>query len=417
MIMATTFTKLFLLALFLKSLVESLLDKRNLNHIIKHRENVPEMFVGKVSLEDHQKAADYAIAKITAAQIFHFINLIVFLLLTLGGGIELMTRLSFMFNYSSKVQGLIFFAILGLVTSLLSLPESIYQTFILEEKFGFNKTTWKTFITDMIKGTALGVVLGGPIIYGILSIMEKLQGLWWLYAFLFLTIIQLVLIFIYPTIIAPLFNKFTEIENGEVKTTIEKLLLKVGFQSKGIFVMDASKRSSHGNAYFTGFGKNKRIVFFDTLLNSLDHLEIEAVLAHELGHMKKKHIIKGMIKSFIVSFIGFYVLGVLKNNPSFFNGHGVGSVTNANILTIFSMVAGVYTFFLTPINAYFSRKYEYEADEFAANNSSAKKLISALIKMYNDNKGFLYPDPMYSKFYYSHPPAIERIKFLETFKS
>lgn len=413
--LAPFYTKIFLLALFIKSLIESYLDKRNLDHIIKNQHDVPERFKDIISLEEHQKAALYSVAKIKSAQIFHFINLIIFILLTLGGGIELLTRLSMNFGQSDKISGLYFFLFLGITTSILGLPEQIYYTFFLEEKFGFNNTTIRTFISDMIKGGLLAIVLGGPIAYVILTIMENLSQNWWLYAFLFLTFIQLLLVFIYPTLIAPLFNKFTPIPEGETKSMIENLLTRVGFKARGIFIMDASKRSGHGNAYFTGFGKNKRIVFFDTLIKTLEDAEIEAVLAHELGHMKKNHILKGMIKGILFSFIGFYILGFLKNNPAFFNGHGVTTLTNANILTIFSMVAGTYTFLLTPISAYLSRKNEYEADEFAAKNASALKLISALVKMYNDNKSFLLPDPLYSKFYFSHPPAIERVKFLEKF--
>jgi STE24 endopeptidase len=247
--------------------------------------------------------------------------------------------------------------------------------------------------------------------------MEKLGPLWWLYAFIFLSTIQILLIFIYPTFIAPIFNKFQELPEGPVKEKILALLSRCGFKSSGIFVMDASKRSGHGNAYFTGFGKNKRIVFFDTLLNSLDNEEVEAILAHELGHMKKNHILKSIIKSFIFSFVGFMILGILKNNVNFFIGHGVLTITNASILVLFSMVSGVYTFLLTPINSWLSRKNEYEADQFASENASAKKLISALVKMYKENASTLTPDPTYSKFYFSHPPASERVAFLEKFKT
>jgi STE24 endopeptidase len=410
----SNFTKLFLVALFVKSLIESLLDKRNLDHIVKNRNFLPDRFKNQITIEEHQKAADYSIQKIKVSQIFHFINLVIFLALTLGGGIELLTRVSLSFAVSDKIAGLVFFGLLGITTFVLSLPEQIYTTFFLEEKFGFNKTTPKLFLVDIIKGAVLTILLGGPIAYVILLIMENLNQSWWLYSFIFLSIVQLLLIFIFPTWIAPLFNKFTELPDGEIKTTIVNLLERVGFKNKGIFIMDASKRSSHGNAYFTGFGKNKRIVFFDTLIKSLDPEEIEAVLAHELGHMKKKHILKGIIKSFLFSFIGFWILGQLKNNPLFFNGHGISTLTNANILTLFSMVAGTYTFLLTPLSAWLSRKNEYEADEFAAQNASGKKLISALVKMYNDNKSFLLPDPLYSKFYYSHPPAQERINYLES---
>lgn len=412
---ANIYTKIFLFALFFKSLIESLLDKRNMDHIIKHRGSVPSQFASQITLADHQKAADYSVEKIKVKQYFHLFDLVIFLFFTLGGGLELLNRISLSFGNSDMTTGLLFFALLGIVTSLLSLPQTLYFTFVVEEKYGFNKTTVKTFISDMLKGALLAVVLGGPIAYAVLAIMAKLGTHWWLYAFMFLTFVQLLLVFIYPTYIAPLFNKFSPLEEGEVKNKIVSLLNRCGFKSSGLFVMDASKRSGHGNAYFTGFGKNKRVVFFDTLLNSLDSEEVEAVLAHELGHMKRKHILKGMIKGFILSFLGFALLGYLKDNMMFFQGHGVQTPSNYMALTLFSMVAGVYTFFLTPISAYFSRRYEYEADEFASQNAKASKLISALVKMYKDNASSLTPDPIYSKFYFSHPPASERVSYLEKF--
>jgi STE24 endopeptidase len=294
------------------------------------------------------------------------------------------------------------------------LPQSLYFTFVIEERFGFNKTTFQTFVLDLLKGTMLALLIGAPIAYVILWVMSIMGTHWWLYAFAFLTIIQFSLIYLYPKFIAPLFNKFTPLEDGEVKIKIEALMQRCGFHASGLFVMDASKRSGHGNAYFTGFGKNKRIVFFDTLLKSLSPLEVEAVLAHELGHMKKKHIQKALIKGLITSFLGFALLGYLKNNVFFFNGHGVQTLTDYTVLALFSMVIGTYTFFLTPINAYFSRKHEYEADYFAYENSSAEALISSLVKMYKDNASTLTPDPLYSKFYFSHPPASERVSYLES---
>lgn len=411
---ASFFTKLFLIALFIKSLIESILDKRNLDYIIKNRQSVPEKFKAQITLEDHQKAADYSVEKIKASQIFHLLDLVIFLGFTLLGGLELINHIVSGYFASPLLTGLLFFGLLGLISSLLGLPKTLYFTFVIEEKYGFNKTTWKTFISDALKGTVLAIIIGGPIAFSLLWIMEKLGNNWWIYAFVFLTLIQLLLIFIYPTFIAPLFNKFTPLEDGEVKHKILNLLSRCGFTSSGLFVMDASKRSGHGNAYFTGFGKNKRIVFFDTLLSSLDAEEVEAVLAHELGHMKKKHVIKGMIRSFFLSFIGFAILGFLKNNAAFFNGHGVHTLNDYMALTLFSMVAGVYTFLLTPIFSYISRKHEYEADQFAAHNAKASKLISALVKMYKDNASTLTPDPIYSQFYFSHPPAIERVKFLES---
>lgn len=410
---ASFYTKLFLVALFVKSLIESLLDKRNMDHIIKNRNAVPAKFQEQITLADHQKAADYSVEKIKVAQIFHFVDLVVFLVLTLAGGLELINHLAMGVNASPIMTGLIFFGIFGLIQMVLSLPQTLYTTFVIEEKYGFNKTTWKTFVSDMAKGLALSLVLGAPIIYSILWIMERLGTAWWVYAFLFLTAVQLLIVFIYPTFIAPIFNKFSPLEDGEVKNKIVDLLTRCGFKSSGLFVMDASKRSGHGNAYFTGFGKNKRIVFFDTLLSSLDAEEVEAVLAHELGHMKRKHVLKGMIKGIFFSFVGFAILGYLRNNTAFFNGHGVQTITDYMALTLFSMVAGVYTFLLTPISAYTSRKHEYEADQFASENAKASKLISALVKMYKDNASSLTPDPLFSKFYFSHPPALERVTYLE----
>ena len=407
------YTKLFLIALFIKSMVESYLDKRNLDHIIANRNSVPEKFAVQISLADHQKAADYSVEKIKVNQIFHFFDLIIFIAWTIGGGLELLNRFCISLGLGEIQTGLIFFAGLGVISSLLALPHSLYFTFVIEEKYGFNKTTWKIFISDLIKGALLAVVLGGPIAFGVLWIMAKLGEKWWLYAFLMLTSTQLLLVFIYPTFIAPIFNKFTPLEDGELKNKIIHLMEKCGFHASGLFVMDASKRSGHGNAYFTGFGKNKRVVFYDTLLNSLDADEVESVLAHELGHMKKKHILKLMIKSIVMSFIGFAILGYLKNQIPFYSGHGVQTPNSYMALTLFSMVAPVYTFFLTPLSAFFSRRYEYEADQFAAENASAAKLITALVKMYKDNASTLTPDPLYSKFYYSHPPALERVSHLE----
>ena len=410
---ASFYTKLFLMALFVKSLIESLLDKRNMDHIIKHKNEVPQKFQDQISLADHQKAASYSVEKIKVSQLFHFLELIIFLALTLFGGLELINHFAMGFAASPIVTGLIFFALLGLFSTIMSLPKTLYFTFVIEEKYGFNKTTWKTFVSDMFKGLILSIILGGPIIYSILWIMEKLGSAWWVYAFIFLTAVQLLIVFIYPTFIAPIFNKFSPLEEGEVKNKILDLLTRCGFKSSGLFVMDASKRSGHGNAYFTGFGKNKRIVFFDTLLSSLDAEEVEAVLAHELGHMKKKHVLKGMIKGIFFSFIGFAILGYLRNNTAFFNGHGVQTITDYMALTLFSMVAGVYTFLLTPISSYTSRRHEYEADQFASENAKASKLITALVKMYKDNASSLTPDPLFSKFYFSHPPALERVSYLE----
>ncbi len=411
---AEAVTKAFLFFLFTKSLIESYLDNRNRKHILANRNSVPEKFSDQITLEDHQKAADYSIEKIKVSKIFNFVELVILLLWTLGGGIESLDKLAKSFELSELVTGVLFFAIYMFVSLLLGLPQSLYSTFVLEEKFGFNKTTPKTFVIDMFKGIALGAIIGFPIIYAILWIMNALGEYWWTYAWAFLTLTQFVIIWAYPRFIAPLFNKFSELEEGEVKDKVEALLAKTGFESNGLFVMDASIRSSHGNAYFTGFGKNKRIVFFDTLIKNLTADEVAAVLAHELGHFKKKHIVKGLVKSVVLSFIGFAILGFLADWVPFFTGHGVTTPSIHAALLLFMMVSGVYTFGLIPLNAMTSRKYEFEADEFASEYANAKDLITALVKLYKHNASTLTPDPGYSKFYHSHPPALVRVNHLES---
>ena len=409
---AHTITNVFLFFLLVKKLIESYLNKRNKTYIRSHRNHVPKQFASKISLEDHQKAADYTITKINTGQFFNFIDTVILLIWTLGGGLNLLDHFVLSINLPEIHRGPIFFGIFALVSLLLELPQNIYHTFVVEEKFGFNKTTPRTFLLDIVKNVAVSTAMGIPILYGILAIMNYFNN-WWIYAWLFLTIIQFVLVWAYPRFIAPLFNKFTELEEGETKTKILALLSRVGFKSQGLFVMDASRRSSHGNAYFTGFGKNKRIVFFDNLIKSLESEEIEAVLAHELGHFKKKHIVKGMARSVIFSFIGFAILGYLINFPPFFLGHGVQSLSTYMGLCLFVLVANTYTFPLTPLNAWFSRKWEFEADAFASQHAKAHKLISALVKLYKDNASTLTPDPVYSSYYHSHPPALVRVRYLE----
>jgi len=404
---------IFFAALMLKSLIINYLDRRNFLHIEKNKKVVPEKFRKQISLDDHIKAQSYTQEKLKSRSIFRLWDLIVLLLFTFGGGIDLLTMISFTYSDHVIFSGILFFALMGIISSLLSYPETIYNTFVIEAKYGFNKTTPRLFIIDQIKGLILAIILGFPLLFALLTFMNKFQDNWWLYAFFLVTFFQLAIIYIYPTWIAPWFNKFSPLEDKELEKNILDLLLKIQFNSKGIFVIDASKRSGHGNAYFTGFGKNKRIVFFDTLLKSLNTNEILAVLCHELGHMKLNHITKRLFISFIVSFISFFILGYLKNHPEFFIGHGITQLTDSAILTIFSMVTGIYTFFLTPISAFFSRKNEYEADQFAGEYADPKDLISALIKMYKDNASSLTPDPFYSKFYYSHPTALERVNFLE----
>ena len=410
---AAMITQVFILFLLIKTLIELYLDKRNKIYINAHRNEVPRQFADRISLEEHRKAADYTIAQINTHGLFHLIDTIILLVWTVGGGINALAEFVFTFNLSPIPSGLVFFGFFSLISLVLGIPQSLYTTFVLEERFGFNNTTLRTFIVDLVKSIGVGLILGTPVLYGVLSIMETLGNRWWIYAWAFLTLVQFALVWAYPKFIAPLFNKFTELEEGETKDKILSLLKRTGFKSNGLFVMDASRRSSHGNAYFTGFGKNKRIVFFDNLIKSLESEEVESVLAHELGHFKKKHIIKGMVKSIITGLMGFALLGYLMEFYPFYLGHGVQIPTNYTALCLFSMVAGVYTFPMTPLNAWFSRKWEFEADRFAAQYARADKLISALVKLYKDNASTLTPDPVYSAYYHSHPPALIRTEHLE----
>tara|TARA_R110000868_G_scaffold42681_4_gene144037 strand:- start:514 stop:1767 length:1254 start_codon:yes stop_codon:yes gene_type:complete len=414
MIESAVITKVFLILLVSKGLIEAWLDSRQKNNIRKNQDAVPERFKDAITLSEHQKAADYTIAKLNSAQFFNLIGVFILLIWTLGGGLKTIDQLVALTGVESTLwQGVIFIGFFSIINGFLGLPQSIYSTFVLEERFGFNKTTVKTFITDMIKGTVLGVVIGLPMLLGILWIMNALGSMWWFWAWAFMTALQLGLVWAYPTFIAPLFNKFYPMEDGETKNRVEALLARTDFHSKGLFVMDASMRSSHGNAYFTGFGKSKRIVFFDTLLKSLEPAEVEAVLAHELGHFKKKHIVKGMIKALALSLVGFWILGQLYQSPAFFEGLNAGGMSNAKALLLFMLVAGVFTFPMTPLSAWMSRKNEFEADEFAAKNARAQDLITALVKLYKENANTLTPDPIYSAWYHSHPPALIRVNHLE----
>lgn len=408
--------KVFLFFLCSKALVEAWLDLKNKKHIASNRSEVPSKFKDSIELADHQKAADYSITKINVASFFKIIGYATLLIWTLGGGLEAADKFSLSFSQGPVLTGLIFFGVFGAISMLLGLPESIFSTFVIEERFGFNKTTVKTFILDMIKGLALGGIIGLPILAGLLWMISALGNYWWVAAWAFLTSVQFILLWAYPRFIAPLFNKFSPMKDGAVKDKVLGLLERTGFTSNGLFIMDASMRSSHGNAYFTGFGENKRIVFFDTLIKTLEPSEVEAVLAHELGHFKKKHIMKQLIKAVIFSFIGFYILGALYDWQPFFQGHGVSRTSAHMALLLFSMVSGIYTYFLTPLTSWTSRKYEFEADKFASEYSNPSDLITALIKMYKDNASTLTPDPTYSAFYHSHPPALIRVAYLEGLK-
>jgi len=407
-----TFTYLFLFALFLSYAVQFWLSKRQVAHVFKHRTEVPEDFTNSVSLEAHQKAADYTIEKSKLGDIDSVIGVVFLLAFTLGGGISLLFDFWASFNLSPIWAGVISLGSVFIIMSVLELPLSIYQTFVVEEKYGFNKSTTKQFLTDQLMQLALVAIIGLPLIALILWVMDAIGQYWWIWTWAILISFSLLMSWLYPTLIAPLFNKFTPLEDGALKDRIQQLLERCGFSSNGIFIMDGSKRSGHGNAYFTGMGSNKRIVFFDTLAESLDDEEMEAVLAHELGHFKRKHVIKMLVASSVMSFISLAILGWLITEPWFFTGLGVTTESNAAALLLFMLVSPAFTSFMTPISAYFQRKFEFEADDFASEHAKASKLISGLVKLYEENASTLTPDPLFSAYHYSHPPAAIRIAHL-----
>ncbi|MFZ1342657.1 M48 family metallopeptidase [Thiothrix eikelboomii] len=408
-----SFTLIFLVFLFASTVVQIWLSLRQKQAVQSHRSAVPAAFVDKVSLAEHQKAADYTLAKGRFGRLQIILGVLVLLAWTLGGGLDWLDQAWRSLGWGALWTGTAVILSMTLISSLIDLPSSLYSTFVLEERFGFNKTTFKTFLVDLLKGSALGLVIGVPLILFVLWLMESAGSAWWLYAWAGLTIFSLVMTWAYPKFIAPLFNKFQPLEEGEVASRIHALLERTGFNSQGVFVMDGSRRSAHGNAYFTGFGKNKRIVFFDTLLKHLTPSQIEAVLAHELGHFKRKHIVKGMVLSVLMTLIGFGVLAWLMREPWFYSSLGISEPSTYMALILFMIVSPVFTFFISPILARLSRKHEFEADEFAAQQSSATELIAALVGLYRENASTLTPDPLHSAFYDSHPPAAIRIAHLQ----
>ena len=409
-----TFTLLFILMVFVTLAVQLWLSFRQAKHVSEHRPSVPEEFADKVTLEEHQKAADYTLTKGKFGRLQLVIGTVVLFIWTLFGGLEWLDQSWREANWGPLATGVAVLLSFTLISSLVDIPASLYNTFVIEEKFGFNKTSLKTFIIDMLKGTALSLVIGVPLILLILWLMEFAGGLWWLYAWIALTAFSILMMWAYPKFIAPIFNKFKPLEEGEVLDRLTRLLKRTGFNSDGVFIMDGSTRSSHGNAYFTGFGKTKRIVFFDTLLKHLSPTQVEAVLAHELGHFKRKHVFKGMIASITMTFIGFAVLAWLMKQDWFYTAFGISESSTYMALILFMLVSPAFTFFIGPIMARWSRKHEFEADEFAAQQSDAGELITALVSLYKKNAGTLTPDPLYSAFYDSHPPASIRIAHLRS---
>jgi STE24 endopeptidase len=407
-----TFTYLFLFALAGSVGTRFWLAARHMAHVKKHRDTVPDSFSGRVPLEDHHKAADYTLTNTRIGMIALIYDSLLLLGWTLGGGLEWLDNSWGVLALQPVVTGTALILSAMAIMTLLDLPFSLYHTFVVEERFGFNRSSIGVFFGDLLKNALLLAVIGGPLIALALWIMETSGGLWWLYVWAVWMIFTLVMFWAYPAVIAPLFNKFSPLDNEALKQRIQALMDKCGFRSKGIFVMDGSKRSGHGNAYFTGFGSNKRIVFFDTLLESLEPAEIEAVLAHELGHFKLKHIQKRLFSTFGLSLAALALLGWLAGEPWFYQGLGVSQPSSWMALMLFMLAMPVFTFFLQPLLSLLSRKHEFEADAYAVKQASGADLIHALVKMYRENASTLTPDPLYSAFHDSHPPAPVRISHI-----
>ena len=412
-----TFTLVFLIALVLTTATQIWLAARHTRYVRAHQDKVPEEFASQVSLSDHQKAADYTCAKTRTGYPSILLHVLLLLVFTLGGGLNALSNFWAGWLSDPLSHGMALIISTFFMMSAAELPLSYYRTFVIEEQYGFNKMTPAMFFTDLIKQTALGLLLGAPLLFCVLWLMEKMGESWWLYAWFGWIAFNLFILAIFPTWIAPLFNKFTPLEDTTLKMRIEQLMSKCGFKASGLFVMDGSRRSNHGNAYFTGFGKTKRIVFFDTLLARLNPGEIEAVLAHELGHFKHRHVIKRIVISFAMSLAFLWLLGYLMEQSWFYEGLGV-QVANvpstAMALMLFFLVMPVFIFLLQPLSSIYSRKHEFEADAYAAQNSSADDLIHALVKLYQDNAATLTPDPLHSAFYDSHPPASIRVAHLQS---
>jgi STE24 endopeptidase len=416
---AFAFSVLFVIFLAISVAVRFWLGSRQIRHVLAHRSAVPAEFAEKIPLTAHQRAADYTVAKTKFSMFSMPISTVVLIGFTLLGGLQLLSNIIFHWSGPGMRYQLGLLVAFVAISGLIDLPLDYYKQFVLEARFGFNKMTLKLFFTDMLKNTLIGAAIGLPLVWVVLQLMAKSGDLWWFYAWLVFSGFQLLMLVLYPTVIAPLFNKFTPLTDDSLRDRIEGLMKRVGFASKGLFVMDGSKRSAHGNAYFSGFGAGKRIVFFDTLLARLAPQEIEAVLAHELGHFKLKHIVKRIVVMFAISLAFMALLGYLKQQVWFYTGLGVNplllddlSNNNAMALILFMLALPIFTFLLAPLSSISSRKHEFEADAFAARHTDANDLVSALVKLYEDNASTLTPDPLHSAFYDSHPPAAVRINKL-----
>lgn len=407
------FGLVFLVALALATSLRLWLAWRHIGYVQAHRAMVPAEFASEISLAAHQRAADYTCAKARLAMAGISVDAVIVLWLTFGGGLQAMHELTAAWLSAGIGRGLALIALITAVMTVIELPFNLYRTFRIEERFGFNRMTLGLFFIDLVKSVLVAAAFGIPLAACVLWLMAKMGAYWWFHAWLVWVGFNLFMLAIYPTWIAPLFNKFSPMQDAELKARVERLLAKCGFKVKGLVVMDGSRRSSHGNAYFTGFGKSKRIVFFDTLISRLQPAEVEAVLAHELGHFKLWHVAKRMAWVFAVSLGFLWLLGYLAEQNWFFHGLNVTTPSTAMALILFFIVVPNFTFLLQPLGAMYSRKHEFEADRYAAQNASASDLISALVKLYRDNATTLTPDPVHSTFYDSHPPALARIARLQ----
>ncbi len=407
------FTSLFIAFLTVGVVLRLWLASRQIRHVAQHRDQVPDVFAERIRLRSHQRAADYTIARTRLGMVEAVFDAAVLVALTLLGGLQLLAMWSYELPAPGLVQQLALITSVVVLLGVLGLPFTLYRQFRLEERFGFNRMTPKLFIADTIKATLVAAVLGLPLAAVVLWLMQTAGQFWWLWAWIVWALFNLAVIWLFPTVIAPLFNKFTPLTDAELAERIKSLAERCGFSLNGLFVMDGSKRSAHGNAYFTGFGRSKRIVFFDTLLSRLNADEIEAVLAHELGHFKHKHIVRRIVLSLATSFLFLALLGWLANQTWFYTGLGVApnllGANHAVALMLFFLVVPVFTFPFTPVFSWLSRRDEFEADAYAASQTDPANLVSALVKLYDDNAATLTPDPAHSAFYDSHPPAAIRI--------
>jgi STE24 endopeptidase len=405
-----TFTAFFIALLASTVLVRLWLGLRHVGHVQAHRDSVPAAFAGTISPDAHRKAADYTTAKTSLVMAQTLAQAALLLAFTVGGGLQwLDVAWRGVLPEAGLIRGALIIVSALFISSLVEIPFDFYKTFVVDERFGFNKMTWGMFFSDLLKHALVGAALGAPLLFAALWLMQSAGQWWWLYLWVVWSAFNLLMLAVYPTFIAPLFNKFVPLADEALKTRIEGLLARCGFKSQGLFVMDGSARSSHGNAYFTGFGAAKRVVFFDTLLTRLDGDEIEAVLAHELGHFRHRHVFKRIALLFAVSFAGLALLGWLAGQPWFYAGLGVQTPSGHMALLLFLLVSPVFMFLLQPLMSGYARSNEFEADAYAASHADARHLVAALVKLYRDNASTLTPDPLHSAFYDSHPPASIRI--------